>query len=224
MALALDVKGDAVIRGDLSVTTMTVPAAAVVNASVAAGAAIERSKLAENALAEFPINMLDFGVHDALATRLPGTSATDDLGLYGGTYGTNAPLIRTYDVKAAGAVTLYARALVPLPECYQDGEDVQIRCAGGMVTTVAGTTATVDVEAWRVDKDGTLGAADLCADAAQSINSLTFANKDFDITPTTLVAGDFLDVRITIAVNDAASGTAVIAALANIALRCDIKG
>ncbi len=92
-----------------------------------------------------------------------------------------------------------------------------------MVTTVAGTSATVDVEAYKIGKDNTLG-SDLCATSAQSINSLTFSNKTFTITAGALAAGDVLDVRLAIAVSDAASGTAVIGAIAGIDLLADVKG
>ena len=202
---------------------MTIPANAVTDNSVAANAAIQRSKLEQNTLRSFPINMTDWRVHDALQTVLPGTSASDDLGLYGGTFGSSGPLIRTYDVKAAGAVTLYARALVRLPAEYDPGETVSIRAKAGMVTTVADTTATIDFQIYASDKQGGVG-SDLCTTSAASINSLTFANKDFSITATALSPGDWLDVRVTVAVNDAATGTAVIAAIGAIELLCDIRG
>lgn len=202
--------------GDLEVVGSIKPTAGL-------GVPLDRTYLQEDPLQPFPVPFTDFRVHDALQTTLPGTSASDDLGLYGGTFGTSQPLIRTYDVKAAGSVTLRARALIRLPAEYVAAESVKLRLAAGMVTTVADTTATVDVEAFRVGKDNSLG-SDICATSATSINSLTFADKDFTITAASLNPGDVLDVRITVAVNDAASGTAVIAAIAGVDLLCDIKG
>lgn len=209
MAIVNRVIGDLEVTGDVKVGGNTSP--------------VPRTNLVQNDLAIFPIPFTDFRVHDALQTALPGTSATDDLGLYGGTFGTSQPLIRTYDVKAVGATTLYARAQIRLPAEYVAAESVTLKITGGMVTTVAGVTATVDVEAYKVGKDNTLG-SDICATAAQSINSLTHAAKSFVITPTLLSPGDVLDVRIAVAVNDAATATAVIAALGGIDLLCDIKG
>lgn len=217
------IDGDLYVNGNIGGNTMNVPANAVTDNSVSATAAIQRSKLAQNMLQSFPINMTDFRVHDAFQTLLPGTSASDDLGLYGGTFGTSGPLIRTYDVKAAGAVTLYARALVRLPAEYDPGESVSIRVRAGMVTTVADTTATVDIQAYASDKQAGVG-SDLCTTSATSINSLTFANKDFALTATALSPGDWLDIRVAIAVNDAATVTAVIAAIGTIELLCDIRG
>lgn len=215
--------GDVYVAGNLSAGTMNVADNSVTNASVAATAAIARTKLAQDALTCYPVAFTDLRVHDSLNTDLPGTSASDDLGLYGGTFGTDGPLVRTYDVKAAGAVTLYARALVRLPAEYEGGETVQFRLSAGMKTTVSDGTATVDVEACKLDKDGGVG-SDLCATAAQSINSLTFADKDFTITATTLSPGDVLDVRFAIAVNDVATATAVIGAIGGIDLLCDVRG
>lgn len=184
---------------------------------------ITRLVLSQDDLFVFPVPFTDLRVHDALQTPLPGTSASDDLGLYGGTFGTSQPLIRTYDVKAAGATTLYARTLLRLPAEFQAAETIKLRIGAGMVTTVAGTSATVGVAAYKVGKDNSLG-SDLSATSAQSINSLTFANKDFTITSSGLSPGDVLDVRIAIAVNDGASATAVIAAIAGIDLLADVKG
>ena len=182
-----------------------------------------RSSLIQEALAVYPVDLTRLRVHDAFQTTLPGTSAADDLGLYGNTFGTTSPTLKTYDVKALGALSIRARWIQELPVEYDDGQTVSIRVRGGMVTTIADVSCTVDIEAYKLDEDGAVG-SDLCATAAQSMNSLTKANKDFTITPTTLTRGDRLDVRVTVAVNDAATATAVIAELSRIAILCDIKG
>lgn len=215
--------GNVHVAGHLSAGTMTVPSSAIANDQVHANADIARDKLAQTVLAPFPIPLIDFRVWDALQTNLPGTSAADDLALIGGAFSTNTPMLKTYDVKAAGAVTLRARALVRLPAEYDDAETVTIRLRCEMQTTVADVSATVDVEAYESDKNGGVS-ADLCTTAAQSINSLVDADKDFVITATGLVAGDWLDVRVSIAVNDAATATAVLAAIGHAALLCDIRG
>lgn len=203
---------------------MTLAANSVLNANVDANAAIARTKLAQDALKTFPIDLDRLFVWDAPATRLPGTSASDDLGFYAATYGTSVPLVRTYDVKNAGAVTLRARILVALPLEYDPGESIQFRFKAGMVTTIASASASIDVEAFKSDKGGAVSGVDLVSTAAQSINSLVFANKDFDVTATGLVPGDVLDVRITIAVSDTATATAVIAAFGSAELLLDIRG
>lgn len=206
--------------------TMTTPDSSVTNAAVTATAAIDRSKLAQDSVQPFIVPFTDLRVWDAMATNLPATAANDDLALVGGTFGTAAPMVQAGDLKAAGATTRYARFLVRLPAEYVDDETVNIRVRGGMETTVADTTCTADIEAYLLDKDGALvgSPTDLCTTAATTINSLTAANIDFTLTDTNLVSGSIVDVRVAIACNDAATGTAVTPAIYSLELLADIKG
>lgn len=179
--------------------------------------------LKQDSLSIFPVNFMDLRVWDAIQTTLPGTPAADDLGLIGTTFGSTAPRVTAGDCKALGATSRYARFMVELPECYEAGETVTFSISAGMVTTVASASCTLDLECYEVDKIGGIS-ADLCTTSATTINSLTFATISFSITATALTAGDVLDVRLTIACNDAATGTAVTPTIAGIDLRCDIKG
>lgn len=207
----------------MSQGTITLDDEVLKNRHVSPIAAFEHAKMAQRVLAITAIPLTDWRTWDALATNLPGTPAADDLGVTTGTYGTNVPYVSTGDLKAAGSTTRRAAAVIALPNDYEAAETVQIRVYAGMVTTVADVAATVDVECWRLDKDGTLGAADLCSTAAQSINSLTAAAKDFTITATTLIPGDQLYVRLTVLVNDAATATAVIGAVWQAELLSDLR-
>ena len=171
----------------------------------------------------FPIDLTTLRVHDAYHTNLPGTAATDDLALVGGTFGTAPPVVSAGDLKAAGATTRYARFQVVLPECYDAGETVTLSVYAGMVTTIADVSCTLDVECYKLDKITGIG-SDLCATAATTINSLVLAAIPFTITPSGLVAGDTFDVRIAIACNDAATVTAVTPTVSAIDLLADIKG
>jgi len=171
----------------------------------------------------FPIPMTSLRVWDAFHTVLPGTAATDDLALVGGTFGTAPPVVSAGDLKAAGATTRYARFQMQLPECYDAGETVTLRLSAGMKTTIADTSCTVDVQCYKLDKISGIG-SDLCTTSATTINSLTFADKDFTITTTGLEPGDVFDVRIAIACTDGATATAVTPTIAAIDLLCDIKG
>jgi hypothetical protein len=181
-----------------------------------------RSELAQDAAREFTVPFTDLRVWDALATNLPATSGTDDLGLYGGTFGSATPKVSTGDVKNT-SVTRYARFTFQIPAEYDAGETIAVRLVAGMKTTVASTSATLDVECYKSDEAAGVG-SDLCTTAAQSINSTSFGDKDFQITPTGLTAGDILDIRLTIAVVDSATATAVEAAIGSIQVLCDIKG
>ena len=204
--------GDVVIPGTLRVAGGITPAQA------------RSSLLAESALQAFPIPLTSFRVFDALNTNLPGTPATDDLGLVGGTFGTATPSLRTEDLKAAGATNNRARVLVQLPWEYIAGNDVTLRFHAGMITTISDGTATLDCEAYKLqdDPDDAIG-SDLISTAATTINSTTFANIDFTVTAAALSPGDILDVRITTAVNDGATGTAVIAGITSCKLLCDVR-
>jgi hypothetical protein len=179
--------------------------------------------LKQDALAIFPVRFTGLRVWDAIHTNLPGTAAADDLALIGTTFGTTAPVVTAGDCKALGATSRYARFMVELPECYEAGETVTLSLSAGMVTTVASVSCTVDVECYKIDKITGIG-SDLCTTSATTINSLVFAAKSFTITSSALTAGDVLDIRITIAVNDAATVTAVTPTIAAIDLLADIKG
>jgi hypothetical protein len=208
MTLAARIEGDLRIAGDLTVD--------------GAMPTISRTSLVQDPNIAFAVPMTSLRVWDAIATNLPGAAANDDLGLDGGTWATNSPCITTGDVKAASS-TRYARFQVALPAEYDAGQTVTLRFHAGMKTTVADTSCTLDLVAYKSDQEAGIG-ADLCATAAQSINSLTDADYDFVITPTGLTAGDVLDCRIAVAYVDAATGTAVIAQIGAIELLCDIKG
>lgn len=184
---------------------------------------ISRTALIQNADSVFPIANTQWRVWDNLAALLPATSATDDLGLYPGTWGTTPWLIRSADVKTT-TVTLRAATEIAIPAEYDAGESLTLRVRAGMITTIADTSATVDAEIFCKGGTGALLSADLCATSAININSTTFANRDFTITPTSRVAGDVLQIRITIAVVDGSTVTAVIAAIEQVKLLVDIKG
>lgn len=213
------IDGDLTVQGDCRVSGTLRPAAT---------SGINRSDLVQESLTPFDLAAETWRIHDNMDALLPdpptGGSGNDDLGISSGTYGTGVPSIQTGDNKAAGAVTKYARRTVQLPPNYVAGETVTIRLRAGMKTTIADNSATVDVQAYKSDGEGAVSGSDLCATAAQACNSLTMADKDFTITPTSLSPGDVLDVRIAIATNDAATATAVAGCIGRATLLCDTKG
>jgi len=214
---------DLQVSGTVTATGLNLSTGTITGAMLAPNAEVQRTQLKQEPLVEFPINLTDLRVHDALATTLPATPAADDLGLDNGTFGTEAPHVTAGDLKAAGATTRYARFLLALPENYDDAETLQLRINAVMGTTVADTSCDLDVEVYETASDLTVG-SDLCATAATDMNSLTAANKDFTITATGLASGDVLDVRVSIACNDAATGTAVEPILTKISLLADCRG
>jgi len=211
MATAAQFPGDVLVLGNLQYTGSLLPGVA-------------RSGLTQDTSQSYWLPWDGFRVWDAVATNLPATPASDDLGLIGGTWGTGVPSIQTGDLKAAGSTTRYARCQFQLPPEYVTGTGLVLRLHAGMITTIAGTAATVDVEVYKSGKEFLVSGSDLCATAATSINSTTLADKDFAITGTGLVAGDQLDIRIAILVNDAATGTAVIGCIGSAEMLLTIRG
>ena len=203
--------GDVIIQGDIRLNGTLSPAIAKANI------------LALALLQPFHVPLADFRVWDAFETLLPGTPGTDDLGLVGGTWGSETPSVRTQDCKTL-TNTNRARVLIQLPWEYISGQAVRLRLKAGMITTVAGTTAIIDCEAFKLqaDPDDSIG-SDLVSTAATTMNSLTFADIDFVITATSLSPGDILDVRITTVITDAATATAVIAGITSLRLMCDVR-
>lgn len=205
------IDGNLIISGNLQVDGSRLPALA-------------RSELAQDNFAAYGVPFSLLRIHDAFQTPI-STAASDDLGMStGGTFGTNAPYITAGDLKATGATTRRARFVFTLPAEYVAGESVRISAHAGMITSVADTSCTLDFEAYRFDLDGTVGGSDLVSTAAMSINSLTFAERAFELTASGLAAGDVLDIRVSIACTDTATATAVIPSIAQIRLSLDIKG
>jgi hypothetical protein len=207
--------------------TATFPGDVVVGGALRVGGIISPARarteiLSQYELQPFLVPWTAWRVWDAYATNLPAAAANDDLGLVGGTWGTDPPCIQAGDLKSAGATSRYARATIALPWEYEDGQSVTLRFHAGMVTAVADTSCTLDVVAYESDEELGLS-ADICATAAQSMNSLTFADLDFVITPSGLVAGSLLDVRIVVACTDGAGGSAVIPTIGAVKLLCDVR-
>lgn len=181
-----------------------------------------RSEQLQEDLVAYPTPLANCVVWDS-GQPLPATAAADDLAHDPGTWGTSTPVLSAGDCKVA-TVTRRARITVTLPPEYVAGETVKLRIAAGMLTTVADGSCTVDVEAFLAGRNSLVSGSDLVTTSAQSINSLTFADKDFTVSSTALEPGDQLDVRVTIASVDSAAGTVVKPTIASIDLLCDIKG
>ncbi len=202
-------------------TPIAVADSSIDNDSIDPDAAIATSKLATDTLQPEDIPLVNWIDSDS-GQPLPATSSGTDLGRYIGTPGTDAPLIRSADLKAAGATTLRMQGQYSLPDRYVPGGNFRIRLFAGMVTTIAGTSCTIDVECWKIT--GATVGSDICQTAAMTMNSTTFGNKDFVINAAGLVAADSFVIRVTIACNDGASPTAVIAAIAKTQALRDIRG
>lgn len=187
-----------------------------VNAEIAAG------QLAQRTMQPEPLPLTQCRVWDAMHTPVVGTPATDDLGLVTGTPGTDFPYLSAGDLKAAGATTRKVAFQLAVPSNYDDGETFEIRIRSAVETTVADTSCTLDLEVFKGNGSGAAG-SDLCTTSAQSINSLTPGDVDFTIDGSGLDPGDLLTCVVSIACNDAATGTAVTPVIYSITRRCDVR-
>jgi len=218
-------EGDLKVTGALVAGSMAIPSGAVNNAAVAGDAAISRSKLAQDALAIYPLPLQDFRVWDDVPTTLQSTSdaSADDLAMVGGTFGTAPPLLQSGDVKAAGSVSKFARITWTVPPEFDEGETLQVRVRSAVLTTVADSSAAVDVVAYINDGDGGLS-ADMIATVEQDTNDLAYADHDFSLSTSILTRGDKVDMRIALNLNDAASGTTVRGSISEVSLLMDVRG
>ena len=66
--------------------------------------------------------------------------------------------------------------------------------------------------------------ADKVTTAATTINSLTLTDKTYALSAGSLSPGDVLDVRITVAITDTATPTAVLGWIGGAWLQCDVRG
>lgn len=202
--------------------TFVIPSNEIVNSMVNTNAGIERQKLATEIL-KFNVPLENVRVWDALQTNLPTTAAADDLGFVIGTFGTDAPVIQTSDSKAT-TVTQRARFNFRLPENYVSDGTLSVAAWAGMKTTIADNSATIDFEVYKKNDATGLVGTDLVVTAATTINNLTAGEKAFSITPTGLLAGDELDIRVTIAITDGATPTAVIGRIMKLYMLLSVKG
>ena len=164
---------------------------------------MQRSDLETNTLQKYLIKPTDWFVHDAIHTALTATSSADDLAVDGEAFGTAVPYITTGDIMGV-STTRRARTLFSLPPEYVNGSSVTIRAHSGMTTTIATGLCTIDFEVYLAGNEKVKSGSDLVTTAATDMNSLTFADRDFSVTSTGLVRGNWLDIRMSLTFVDTA--------------------
>jgi len=199
---------------------LVVKTGGVLDAQVGAAAAIARSKLAEDALVVFRIPLAS-----VLGADGADLAITETAGDFYRNIGTNQLLI--LGEVSNGTVGADTEASVGwfefmLPHNYVSGGDISIRAGVKVAGSGALGTCTIDFSAYlQSGTAGTVG-ADLVTTAATAISG-TAGNKDFVVTPTSLVAGDILVIKMTTSVDNTDS-TAIQAQISQLAVLCDVKG
>jgi hypothetical protein len=142
-------------------------------------------------------------IWNSLDAQLTATGNADDLGHVVGTYLTDDGYLTTSSQTPGDAtpVVSYARLIVRVPDNYQDASAITLRI-GWTRPDAAATSMALDAEVVR------LGAptVDINSTAAVDINGAASGTANFVLTPTNVVAGELLNIRINItAVSNGAS-------------------
>ncbi len=168
------------------------------------------------ATTEFAIALTLGKVHDAMTTDLTGTANADDMGLITGTPGTDAPTLQGVDFGGTTSDEKGSFEYV-LPPTYQAGTTFTLRVRAAMLTTISDGTATIDANVWEANEDGAVG-SDLVTTSAQDMNSLSIADFDFVVTPTDLVAGDKIIIRLAFAGSDTGNAGVMIQEISKVSV------
>jgi hypothetical protein len=184
---------------------------------------VKRGDLKQEDAKIYNVPLTSLRVHDALQTAL-GTAGNDDLGLSSGTFGTYGPTLTSGDLGEASLDTArYGRFQFALPVEYVDGQTITLRVRGGMIV-IADVTGSLDASVYKADEDSNEG-DDLCATTVQDVNEAAYANFDFTVTPTGLIAGDMLDIRLAVIVDDDSTATANVQFdITQVQLLLDVRG
>lgn len=153
---------------------------------------------------EYPIPLNQLRIWDDFDSFLPETATADDLGFTEGTFGTSAPLMITSGDLAGTAAIRYGRIQVPVPANYVAGQAVSLSITGSTITSPE-VDMGLDAEVYRTAAPST----DICATALVAADAHAAGTvTTFTITPTNIVVGDILDIRIAIDIDDTAGDSA----------------
>lgn len=187
---------------------------------------LNRSNIITDSLAAYALPPGVWRIFDAFQTPLTGTPGTDDLGVVAGAFATGCPYLSAGEQNAVASSTRYARTMFTLPPEYVSGGLIRLNASGGLLagaSSTSGTSCTVDFECYVCNRDGLKSGSDLVTTVATSIYSGTFGEKAFVLTPTGLIPGKVLDIRVAIiAVHNHASSCIPILGAVEVLL--DVKG
>lgn len=208
-------------------TVATYPGDIQVNGTVNAdrlNGKLARSNIDVELLQSFPIDVENWRIWDNYRSLL-GAPGSDDLGIGGSgvpVWATSVPYLSTSNSNAASLLQ-YARTTVKIPRTYVAGQTLKLNFAAGMLSAVCSTSALLTVEAYLSGRNTLISGSQLVTTAAQSLNSLTFAELAYELAVGTLTAGAWLDIRILIATINA-TASAMYGTIAHSELLCNVRG
>jgi hypothetical protein len=177
-----------------------------------------RSYFTQDDAKPYAVPLSHLRVWDAPGSSLPAAAANDDHGLVHA--GINAAEIVKGIDAGATTETQYSRFDFALPAEYVSGEGVVVEINASM-QVIADTSASLDLEVYRQAAP----TADICATAAQSMNSATPTDYDFSITATNLAPGEVLKCRIkTVVVDSGNAAPNINSQIHSVDVLLDVKG
>jgi hypothetical protein len=196
----------------------------ITNTNISTSAEVARSKLALETKT-YTIPITSCRVWDSMALLLgatAGSPSADDMGIITGVPGTAVPTLNSIDWKGTSPTEKCAFEF-PLPAEYDDAKTITLRVRAAMLTTVSDGTATIDAQCYASNRDG-VASADLVSTAAQSMKTLTPANYDFVVTPTSRAAGDRLVFVLAFGGADTGAAGVMISEISEIELLVGVRG
>ena len=183
--------------------------------------ALQRGNNEQIALQKYPMPLCSLRYADG--TTVNATGAAGNPKLVMGGWGSGTGILQGED--AHGTTKTETVCLeIPVPECYDDGQDIKLTISARVNDSGAGTMSvkTIDVEAYEVAEAGTAG-SDLCATAAQDLTT-SMAQYTFVITATGLVRGDMLRILVRTVITESGGTGAQKAEIGGISVQMDIRG
>lgn len=204
-----------------SVTSLSLPSASITGSALSSAADVERSQLKQQDAQVYGLELADWLV-TGTGAKLGAAAGTptDAFGLTVGTFGSASPKI-VGESASGNSKTNYARTTFTLPPEYVDGQTVTFRVRA-RITASANTSQTVDFSCYEADGEAGIG-SDLCTTSAQTLTT-SFADYDFTVTPSSLAAGDLLDMQITGEADDTGGSAGAVIEIGKTQILLDIRG
>lgn len=180
--------------------------------------AITRTDLASESGSAFPVALVNFRQAAAVKDALPDAPDATSLGLADAAG--SVIVGTTVNGGSTASASETAHIQIVIPQNYVAATDVTLRVRA-KVSAVPTVGATIDAVV-KEFADGALG-SDICATDAITLTD-AYANCDFTITGTDLVAGDIVDVVLTGAADDTGGTIDAYVAIAGVSLLATTKG
>jgi hypothetical protein len=183
--------------------------------------AIKRGNQEQIALQNYPVPLCSLRYADGSTVNPTGAAGNPQLVMGG--WGSGTGLLRGQDAHGT-TKTETVMLEFPVPECFDDGQDLKITVTARVYDTGAGTMSvkTVDCECYKIAEAGTAG-SDLCETAVQNLTTI-MGQFTFVITATDLVRGDMIRAFVRTVITESGGTGAQKAEIGGISVPQDIRG